>query len=343
MTAASSAAVSCVGCRIGVFRSSVAASSAITTSSGTSIKATAAARSRSVTMSRAPESSARHARSPVCTPSEHGTTTNPAFSAPSRIATHVGVFAVKTSRRSPGCEPPVAQQRRPTVRLPRDLREGAPVDDAVTVDVRQRGIERIGRVGLDDIARVVEPRRNLPDAFERRSLVYALAEELSHVSRQPSLASGRCRSLLRHRSGVSTSGGVEGIELNNHYLRAPYGRGPAGNCKASLHLIYDALDRRLPREGRNAACLRVQPGVELAVGSAVWRRSTRSRGAPPRNGGYACRAGSAINSQLVPFRETPGLDRPKSSVGIVRLHEASGGLGARCPSTSTTCSCTRCR
>ena len=105
MTAASSAAVSCVGCRIGVFRSSVATSSAITTSSGTSIKATALARSRSVTMSRAPESSARHARSPVCTSAEHGTTTNPPFSAPSRIATHVGVLAVKTSRRSPGTSP----------------------------------------------------------------------------------------------------------------------------------------------------------------------------------------------------------------------------------------------
>ena len=98
-----------------------------------------------------------------------------------------------------GREPPVAQQRRPTVRLPRDLRERAPVDDPVTVDVRQRRIQRIGRVGLDNIARVVEPRRNLPDAFERRCLVYALAEELSHVSRHPSRTSGRCRSLLRRR------------------------------------------------------------------------------------------------------------------------------------------------
>ena len=108
-------------------------------------------------------------------------------------------------------EPPVAQQCSPTVRFPRDLREGAPVDDTVAVDISQRGIERVGRVGLDDIARVVEPRRNLPDSLERWSLVYALTEELSHVSRQPLLPPGRCRNPCCHRRGVARPAAWRGM------------------------------------------------------------------------------------------------------------------------------------
>jgi len=48
---------------------------------------------------------------------------------------------------------------------------------------------------------------------------------------------------------LSAFGGVEGIVLNGHHLRAPYGRGPDGKYKASLQLIYDALNPEMPREG----------------------------------------------------------------------------------------------
>ena len=151
-------------------------------------------------------------------------------------------------------EPPVAQQRSPTVRFPRDLREGAPVDDPVAVDVRQRGIQRIGRVGLDDIARVVEPRRNLPDAFERWSLVYALAEELSHVSRQPSLPPGRCRNPCCRRPGVATSGGVEGDGLNNHLAAGTLWSRTWRKLQGQFAHYLRCSRRHVAGEGRKRAC-----------------------------------------------------------------------------------------
>ena len=83
----------------------------------------------------------------------------------------------------PGRKASRPEKRRPTARVGCDRLEGAPVDDALTVDERQRRPYRVGGECLDDVAGEVEPRGNLPDAVLERRPGYWLSAEPPHLSR----------------------------------------------------------------------------------------------------------------------------------------------------------------
>ena len=91
--------------------------------------------------------------------SEHGTATSPLLSAPSIAPCQSGTFPSTTSTRPP-IEP--QQEMRPAGGVPGHVRERAPVDDALAVDERERGAERVGRERIDHVAREVEARRDVP-------------------------------------------------------------------------------------------------------------------------------------------------------------------------------------
>ena len=101
-----------------------------------------------------------------------------------------------------GSEPTRSKQRSPAVCLHRDLPERQPVDDPVAVDERQGSTMWVGGECLDDVARVVEPLRDLPDTVARRRRGNPLtAEESSrHLFRWPSLAARTTSSTVARRA-----------------------------------------------------------------------------------------------------------------------------------------------
>ena len=73
-----------------------------------------------------------------------------------------GLLAHEHEHPVAGGEPAGAKQGRPAAGIARDHLEGASVDDAFAIDVRQRRAERVTGGGLDDVAREIEPGGDRP-------------------------------------------------------------------------------------------------------------------------------------------------------------------------------------